>query len=399
MNVVYCNPISLDYRLPYFVELQRRFDDHFYLVYSPMRYKLYGKEGLLGKIKDALGEKAIPLTGEGLLDVRNWKWNSWDAKGYRHVTLMFGIGQSVKNIKPDALITDGYFQWTPWVLLYGLAHRIPVYMAYERTLHTERHCGFLKRHIRRFINRFFAGFLANGVETQKYLESLGVSAEKIHICGMNADADFLRRSVEGFRQSPDYDGFKESVIGVPQGKGICYVFCGYLIERKGIIPLVSAWERHIQDYPHDHLILVGNGPLEEEAKSICGNDSSVYFAGRVPYDEVPKYYAIADVSIMPTIEDNWSLVVPEAMACGLPIATSVYNGCHPELIKEGVNGYTFDTHRQESIMKALAQFHRDDLNAMGQASQELEKEFSAEKCAARVYRALTEDLAPSFSKK
>lgn len=37
---------------------------------------------------------------------------------------------------------------------------------------------------------------------------------------------------------------------------------------------------------------------------------SGFFEGRVQYDEIHKYYAIADVYILPTVEDNWSLVVP-----------------------------------------------------------------------------------------
>lgn len=60
---------------------------------------------------------------------------------------------------------------------------------------------------------------------------------------------------------------------------------------------------------------------------------SVHFLGKIPYQEVYKYYGIADVFVLPTLEDNWSLVVPEAMSCGLPVATSIYNGCHPELVK------------------------------------------------------------------
>jgi glycosyltransferase involved in cell wall biosynthesis len=45
---------------------------------------------------------------------------------------------------------------------------------------------------------------------------------------------------------------------------------------------------------------------------------------------------------MPTLEDNWSLVVPEAMACGKPVLCSTLNGCWPELVKDDVNGWTFD---------------------------------------------------------
>ena len=93
-----------------------------------------------------------------------------------------------------------------------------------------------------------------------------------------------------------------------------------------------------------------------------------------------------------TLEDNWSLVVPEAMSCGLPVACSCYNGCHPELIKEGVNGTVFDPLKQDSIVSALAYFHQVDLKMMGEKSREIEWEYSPDKCAERAYRGILKSL-------
>ena len=65
------------------------------------------------------------------------------------------------------------------------------------------------------------------------------------------------------------------------------------------------------------------------------------FIGGIDYDDIHKYYAMADVFMISTLEDNWSLVVPEAMACGLPVMCSQYNGCWPELVTKQ-NGWVFD---------------------------------------------------------
>ena len=83
------------------------------------------------------------------------------------------------------------------------------------------------------------------------------------------------------------------------------------------------------------------------------------------------------------------MVIPEAMSCGLPVATSIYNGCHPELVHEGENGCTFDTFKQESILKALDYFHHVDLDEHGRKSIELEKEFNTENSAMRVFETLS----------
>ena len=76
------------------------------------------------------------------------------------------------------------------------------------------------------------------------------------------------------------------------------------------------------------------------------------------------------------------------MACGLPVATSIYNGCYPELVKKDINGITFDTFKKGSIIEALDYFHNKDLKELGRNSIELEKPFNTKNCAEREYKAI-----------
>lgn len=121
------------------------------------------------------------------------------------------------------------------------------------------------------------------------------------------------------------------------------LFVGQLIPRKGVKELIEAWcsfkEREESDVT---LVCVGNGAQMGEIKQLITvkNIPDVMLAGAVDYDLIASYYKAADCFIIPTLEDNWSLVVPEAMACGLPIATSKYNGCHPELVHHEMDGYS-----------------------------------------------------------
>lgn len=55
--------------------------------------------------------------------------------------------ENYQKYKPDVLITEGFFQWTPMVILYSLLYKTPVFMGYERTMHTERNCNLLKKFI------------------------------------------------------------------------------------------------------------------------------------------------------------------------------------------------------------------------------------------------------------
>lgn len=157
--------------------------------------------------------------------------------------------------------------------------------------------------------------------------------------------------------------------------------------------LLEAWKNHIKAFPGDELLIVGDGPLLTAYKTIYGEENSVRFLGGVDYSLIYKYYAISDVFVIPTLEDNWSLVVPEAMACGLPVACSVYNGCHPELVRHDVNGTTFDPLNHKSTLNALDYFHNHDVIEMGCRSRKIEQEFSPERTAENIISMVTKHNA------
>lgn len=389
MKVLYCNPVFFEYRLPFYKELVRLFDGEFFVMYSPTRYKMCRKEAFCKQIKTELGENAIELTTEHVFDTNSKKWDVMpDIEKGKRIPFTHGMFRAINKVKPDVLITEGYFQWTPLVLLYGLTHHIPVYLGYERTLHTERNAGKLKTMQRKLFNKFFAGFLVNGSETRKYLESIGVAPRKIHVGGMSADASFLRAGIK-LMSADEKRALKSQYVS--DERGLLYLFVGQVAERKGVKFLLDAWTKHCEVHPSDKLLLVGSGNQLDELRNTYGAFQSVVFVGRVDYSEIFKFYAIADVFVIPTIEDNWSLVIPEAMACGLPVATSIYNGCYPELVHEDENGITFDTYNQESVIAALEYFHHHDLKALGEGSIKLEKNFDTQHCATRVFEALIND--------
>lgn len=381
MKVLYCNPSFWDYRLPFYHRLNELFKGEFYVIYSPKRY--CGREKLLNKIKAILGNNALPYENEPMFDVYTRSFNHF-SEGHQQIPFPFGLLRRIRKVRPDVLITEGFFQWTPLVVLYGFLFRVPVFMGYERTLHTERNSGKIRKWHRQFTDCFIKGYLVNGSETKKYLLSIGVKESKIHIGGMSADSEGLRKGIASLGSAE-----RDSMLAkYKKNDGIVFLFCGALIERKGVEPLLKAWKEYTQTHPNDTLLMVGGGELESKLRKDFGSIPTVFIEGRKEYSEVCKYYAIADVFILPTIEDNWSLVIPEAMSCGLPVATSIYNGCHSELIREGENGITFDTFNQASIIQALDFFHDRDLKQMGQKSIEYEKPFDTEHCAQRTFNAV-----------
>lgn len=380
MKVLYANPIFLDYRLPFYEEMNKLFEGNFYIMFSKNRY-IGRYDSLLKRIKNEMKDNAIPFKGEHLFDTATMSFKRVEIEYGQKIPFLHGFLRTIRKYKPDVLITEGFFQWTPMVILYSLLYKIPVFMGYERTMHTERNCNLLKKIHRKLTDKFITGYLVNGIETEKYLLSLGVKPNKIKIGGMSADGANLSKDVTLLRKNK-IDSYHTDL------KGINFLFVGQVVKRKGIKELLSVWGNHIAEYPEDTLTIVGAGDLYEPLKNKYSHLNSVRMTGRIEYKNVVKYYAQADVFILPTLEDNWSLVIPEAMACGLPVSTTIYNGCHQELIKEGINGFVFDSLNKESILNVLKKFHSCDLKAMGEHSKEIEKNYNTENCALREYNGI-----------
>lgn len=379
-KILWVNPSFLDYRIPLYEELNRLLGGNFHLIYSQERVPRRCHD----KIKDVLGDNAHPLEKEKHITLGNT--SSDFANASLNIPIPTGLYSMIKEVHPSAIIAEGFFQFTPWAVWYARKQKIPLFIAYERTAHTERHCPTWRKKYRKFIGRYVSGYLANGILTKNYLISQGANSDSIQTGVMCADSQGLAEAVNTMSVT-EKASFKKSVVGKSSPCGLSYALIGRMIARKGVNYALEGWMEHIKTHPQDNIMLIGDGPLLDEYRKKYTHPS-IIFIGGIDYREIYKYYAISDVFLIATLEDNWSLVVPEAMACGLPIACSIYNGCHPELIKEGVNGITFNPLNQDSIVKALDYFHHVDLRLMSKHSIEIEQEYSPSNVAKKVLKLL-----------
>ncbi len=375
MKVLWVNPMFLDYRVPFYSELNNLLQGNLHVAFSSSRIPKRCRE----KLETAIGSNAHALESEVVIKLVNKKATFAN----RGVWIPFprGLAKMLDEISVDVVITEGFFQWTPWAIMKAKRSHVPCLVAYECTEHTERACPYWRRMYRKIIGGMCVGFLTNGTLSTQYLQRL---LGKIKSCPgiMAADSGTLASSVSHFSEVDRQTLRNDLLIN---RDGLVYLFAGSFIERKGICYLLEAWEKHVQFFPSDNLLLVGDGALLETYKNQYSKLRGVRFVGAINYDNIHKYYAISDVFVIPTLEDNWSLVVPEAMACGLPIACSCYNGCYPELINDGINGWTFDPLNLTSFVDVLEKFHRVNIKEMGKSSVMIEKQYTPRRCAERVY--------------
>ena len=383
MKILWVNSSFLDYRIPVYKRLNELSGGNFYIVYS----RTMVPERIPYKIEAAIGNHAIAIDGENQLCIG--KSDTLANKNLR-IPRPSGLYKVIKEVNPDIIIGEGFFQWTPFALRYSITHRKPLFIGYERTKWTERDCPKWRALYRKVVDEFTRGYLCNGILTKEYLmDELKVSEKKITTGTMSADSEGLAKA--SLSISPEERAAFKHSLGLHE-EGITFLYSGYLIPRKGVDYLLQAWMKHIQTYPKDQLLLVGGGELQESLSKTYGREKSIYFMGTVVYDTIYRYYNAADVFVIPTLEDNWSLVVPEAMACGLPVACSVYNGCYPELVHEGENGALFDPLDVKSTVKALDYFHHVDLDQQGARSIEIEKQYNTERVAQNIFNALMADF-------
>ncbi|WP_400076781.1 glycosyltransferase family 4 protein [Winogradskyella sp. R77965] len=374
MKIVWVTRSFLDYRIPVFKALKVLNKGEFTLIFN----ESYVPYSVVEKVKRELKESCIGLKGELTFGNKSTT-NKWANKGLR-IPFQPKLIKTIKSQKPDVIITDGFFQWTYAALWMRFFYKTKHVMCYERTAHTERNAQWYRISYRKFVSRWIDAICCTGDLCSKYVKSLGFKSNKVTTGHMVADIDtFFTDKLE-----------KANILNQHKDKNaILYLYVGRIVEAKGINELLLTWVA-FEKGKNVALYLVGDGPEREKYQDRLKELklTNVFFIGRVSYDKVADYYQSANVFIIPTLEDNWSLVIPEAMASGLPILSSVYNGCYPEYITKN-NGWVFDPLNYNDFLNKLnTSYFCENLNDMGNVSKTIISNYTPEKAALSIYNTI-----------
>lgn len=201
------------------------------------------------------------------------------------------------------------------------------------------------------------------------------------------------------------------------------------VERKNLKGLIRAYAKYVESFQFSAfsfqessgvvwpLVLLGDGELRGELEALCEElgikafsfQGSVFsreeesnlklnsyklktpaagglvvFAGFRQIEELPFFYGGAGVFIHPALSEPWGLVINEAMASGLPILSSKNVGAAEELVRDGVNGFTFDPENIQELagmLVKMADMRQEEREAMGEASRRLIADWGPERFA------------------
>ncbi len=145
-------------------------------------------------------------------------------------------------------------------------------------------------------------------------------------------------------------------------QGVTFIYVGRLWWGKGISYLLDAFDTvQRQSAEPVSLLLVGDGPEEAVLRQRCVALSlrNVVFAGFQQKPDLPRYYAMADVFVFPTLGDPYGLVIDEAMACGLPVISTSAAGEIRDRVEDGDNGYIVPPEESNALAARMLELAHD----------------------------------------
>jgi PEP-CTERM/exosortase A-associated glycosyltransferase len=181
----------------------------------------------------------------------------------------------------------------------------------------------------------------------------GIDPDKITVSPNGVDLDL-------FGDPPPRDDALAGRLGLSVDDAVIG-YIGSFYDYEGIDDLIAAMPALVAAQPKARLLLVGGGPMEGALKAQAAASPAVthiHFVGRVPHQEVERYYSLIDILAYPRKKMRLTdLVTPlkplEAMAQGKLVAASDVGG-HRELIEDGVTGTLFAPDDPAAIAAALA---------------------------------------------
>ena len=207
-----------------------------------------------------------------------------------------------------------------------------------------------------------AAVITSSRDVRDRVVQLGIPAGKIHLIPHGVDCRLFRGD---FTREPGVQGWR-------------LLYVGRLSRQKGIDVLLEAFAALRGRRDDLQLTLVGGNQIIGTAAEFCrqavelGLQDSVEFVDEEPWEEIPARLAAADLFVLPSLYDSFSLVLIEAMACGLPIVSTRCGGPN-DIVEEGT-GILVEVGDAEDLARGieavLKGYHRYDRREIRRRAEE-----------------------------
>lgn len=209
-----------------------------------------------------------------------------------------------------------------------------------------------------------------------------------NVAGVGAVTPYLiehfRREVHDMTAGVDAAVFHPAASDLRWKLGIApsapvVLFAGRLVPLKNLALLVDAFREIHDAIPEARLLVAGDGPMRREmlrrasraGLATSGAGAVLIHAGEIPHASMPGYYAAADLLVLTSLNESFSLVALEAMACGRPVLVPSA-GYLPRLVDDGVTGHLYPAGDRRALVEKAVSLLRDPAarRALGKAARD-----------------------------
>lgn len=313
------------------------------------------------------------------------------------------VCRTLDEIRPDAVAIYGYVAPEAYAALnWARAHRRTAILMSESNRFDVARRPPVKEWVKAMLVRQYDAAICAGTCSAEYLAELGLPQERIFSGHDVVDNRYFADKVAEIRNPKSEIRNRHSL---PEK---FFLASARFVEKKNLPRLLQAYARYRQlaaqssiRHPPSSIwdmVLLGDGPLRPQIEariSELGLRDSVHLPGFKQYPDLPTYYACASAFVHASLVEQWGLVVNEAMASGLPVLVSNRCGCVPDLVKEGVNGFTFDPYNIEEmaeLMLRVSKLEARELERMGEASRRIIAHWGPERFAQGLKQAVDKAL-------
>jgi glycosyltransferase involved in cell wall biosynthesis len=258
-----------------------------------------------------------------------------------------------------ALLVYGWNHQSHLAALRRFKGRIAVFFRGDSTLLNEQTPlrKLARRQFLRWIYRHVDVPIAVGSNNRDYYTWCGVPRERIGFAPHSVDTHrFMDATGEHAAQA---SRLRER-LGIPSDARVL-VFAAKFIPDKDPLLLLEAFIRAAGDA---HLVLVGNGALEEQMRRRAHDHANIHFLPFQNQSAMPAVYRLGDVFLLPSRSETWGLALNEAMASGRAVVAGSRVGATRDLIRHRVNGWSFESGNGGELTQVVREVVAADRRAL-----------------------------------
>ncbi|MDF7822101.1 glycosyltransferase family 4 protein [Runella sp. MFBS21] len=237
--------------------------------------------------------------------------------------------------------------------------------------HTEKQ-GKIRRKIKGIIIKMFDAALVAGAPHIRYITKYGISPQKVFLASNVVDVKYFHSEAIKWKNltQPSHPH-----PGLPKKY---FLNLGRFVKKKNLGFLIESYALYVSEHPSTEiaLVLVGEGPEKDKLRTLATNlgisireglessnpsipKAEIVFFPFQQIDTTPLFFTYCEAFILPSLQEEWGLVINEAMSCEAPVVVSSHVGCVEDLVIDSKTGFIFDPQKKKELANIMQKFAVD----------------------------------------